>query len=184
MPKTDIDYSKTIIYRIVCNDLSVKEVYVGHTTNFSSRKRGHKIDCCNENRKNHNSKIYKTIRENGGFDNWSMIEIEKFPCNDVNEATARERFWYERSNSSLNTYVPNRSEKERKKQYREENAEQLKEKSKIYYEENADKIKEYNKQYHEQNKEQINARRRELRKIKKEQANTEEPMEQPLEANN
>ena len=31
MPKKIIDYSKTIIYKIVCNDLTITEVYVGHT---------------------------------------------------------------------------------------------------------------------------------------------------------
>ena len=30
------------------------------------------------------------IRENGDWNNWSMIEIEKYPCNDDNEARARE----------------------------------------------------------------------------------------------
>lgn len=35
MPRTAIDYLKTIIYKIVCNDLNVKDVYVGGTSNFS-----------------------------------------------------------------------------------------------------------------------------------------------------
>ena len=48
MPKTDIDYSNTIIYKITCNDVSVKEVYVGHTTNFVQRKHAHKQACNNE----------------------------------------------------------------------------------------------------------------------------------------
>ncbi len=48
MPKTKIDYSKTIIYRIVCKDLSITECYVGHTTNFTKRKCQHKNDCNNE----------------------------------------------------------------------------------------------------------------------------------------
>ena len=34
MPRKEIDYSKTVIYKIVCNDLNVKDVYVGHTTDF------------------------------------------------------------------------------------------------------------------------------------------------------
>ena len=37
MPKQIIDYSKNIIYKMVCNDLNVKDVYVGHTTNFINR---------------------------------------------------------------------------------------------------------------------------------------------------
>ena len=45
MPKTDIDYSNTIIYKITCKDPTVNEVYVGHTTNFVQRKYSHKQNC-------------------------------------------------------------------------------------------------------------------------------------------
>ncbi len=38
MPKKIIDFSKTIIYKIVCNDLNITDVYVGRTTNFINRK--------------------------------------------------------------------------------------------------------------------------------------------------
>ena len=38
------------------------------------------------------------IRKNGGWENWCMIEIEKYPCNDKNEAKARERYWLETLN--------------------------------------------------------------------------------------
>jgi hypothetical protein len=34
MPKDDIDYSNTIVYKIFCNDQSINDVYVGHTTLF------------------------------------------------------------------------------------------------------------------------------------------------------
>ena len=47
MPKTPMDYSKTIIYKIVCNDLSIKECYVGHTTDMTKRKCSHKYSCNN-----------------------------------------------------------------------------------------------------------------------------------------
>ena len=38
MPKDIINYSSTIIYKIVCKDLNVKDIYIGHTTNFIKRK--------------------------------------------------------------------------------------------------------------------------------------------------
>ena len=49
MPKTDVDYSNTIIYKICCKDESITDVYVGHTTNFIQRKYSHKISCSNLN---------------------------------------------------------------------------------------------------------------------------------------
>ena len=42
MPKREIDYSKTIIYRIICKDVNIKDIYIGYTTNFSQKKYAHK----------------------------------------------------------------------------------------------------------------------------------------------
>jgi len=42
MPKQKIDYSKGLIYKLVCRDVTVKDAYVGSTTNFDQRKGGHK----------------------------------------------------------------------------------------------------------------------------------------------
>jgi predicted GIY-YIG superfamily endonuclease len=49
MPKTKMDYSNTIIYKIFCKDPSIKEIYIGHTTNFVTRKSEHKTSCKNSN---------------------------------------------------------------------------------------------------------------------------------------
>ena len=38
MPRKETDYSKTVIYKIVCNDLTITDIYVGHTTDFVVRK--------------------------------------------------------------------------------------------------------------------------------------------------
>ena len=108
MPRKAIDYLKTIMYKFVCNDLHILDTYVGHTTDFTKRKASHKSRCENENDKKHNLKIYKIIRENGGWNNWSMIEIEKYPCAGGNEATTRERHWYEELNAKMNSNVPSR----------------------------------------------------------------------------
>lgn len=112
MPLNKIDYSNTIIYKIVCKDLDVKCCYTGYTTNLTERKTSHKSDCNNETGTRYNYKVYQTIRANGGFENWSIIQIEVFPCNNRNEAGSRERVWYEILNSNMNTCVPSRSGKE------------------------------------------------------------------------
>ena len=147
MPKLPMDYSKTVMYKLVCNDLLITDCYVGHTTDFIRRKYEHKKRCCNENQEAYNLKVYKCIREHGGWSNWSMIEIEKYPCNDSNEATARERYWLENLKPTLNCQIPNRS----KKEYYEENKEHLKEYNKVWNEKN----KEYKKEWYELNKEKI-----------------------------
>ena len=148
MPKQIIDYSKNIIYKLVCNDLNVKDIYVGHTTNFIKRKQGHKNVCYNLDHKSYNLKVYKIIRENGGWLNWSMIEIEKYPCNDKNEACARERYWYELLNANMNSVCPT-FKVEKRKEYEKEYYEK-------YYEQNVHKILKYNKEYRDNNKDKIN----------------------------
>ena len=89
MPKKDIDYSNTTIYKIYCKDTRVTDIYIGHTTNFTKRKWKHKHSCNNLN--NSNFKIYKTIKNNGGWDNWNMIEIAKYNCANAIEAKMKEQ---------------------------------------------------------------------------------------------
>lgn len=106
------NYQKTVIYKIYCKDANITEFYIGHTTNFISRRDTHKSSCNNEKSKKYNMKLYIYIRNNGGWDNWDMIEIEKYQCNDINEAKNRERYYIELLKSSLNYKIPNRTAKE------------------------------------------------------------------------
>jgi hypothetical protein len=180
MPKVPINYQKIIIYKIVSNDLNITDTYVGSTTDFVRRKYEHKNRCINEKSKSHHLKVYKFIRENGGFSNWSMIEIEKYPCNDVNEATKRERFFIEQLNSTLNFVLPQRTYKEwritfkeeialRKKVYLEKNKEEIAIKCKEYREKNKEELAIKHKEYHEKNKEEIIKKNNEYRKKNKEE---------------
>ena len=86
MPKTNCDYSRTVMYKIVCDDLNITDCYVGHTTEFIKRRWAHKARCTNDTNGKYNLNVYKFIRANGSWGNWSMLEIEKFPCIDGNEA--------------------------------------------------------------------------------------------------
>ena len=58
-------------------------------------------------------KVYQIIRANGGWDNWIMIEIEKYPCKDGNEARARERYYFDLLNATMNMIRPFMSDEER-----------------------------------------------------------------------
>ena len=137
------NYSNTVIYKIFCKDSQINDIYIGHSTNFYQRERIHKSNCNNINAKGYNYKIYKIIRENGGWDNWDMIIIEKYKCNNVEEAKERERFWIEKESSSMNITIPNRSKKEYQQIYSMIHKEELTEKAKQYRIKNKDKIKEY-----------------------------------------
>ena len=51
MPKKEIDYSNTIIYKLCCKNPEIKDIYVGHTTDFRRRKCQHKTSCNDQNSK-------------------------------------------------------------------------------------------------------------------------------------
>jgi hypothetical protein len=106
MPKVEIDYSNTIIYKIYCKDSTIKELYIGHTTNFVQRKHAHKQSCINEKSSNHQCKLYKVIRENGGWYNWRMEIINFFNCKDHYEAKIKEQEYFESLNATLNSIEP------------------------------------------------------------------------------
>ena len=142
MPKKPIDYSKCCIYKIEHIE-NENLLYVGHTTCFNKRKAQHKSSCKNEKEKNYNLKVYQMIRNNGGFEMFKIIEIEKYPCKDKREAERRENECMKNLKSNMNMLNSFRTEEDKKNQ---------KENWKFY---NKDKVKEHNKKYYENHKEMI-----------------------------
>ena len=187
MPKVPIDYTKTIIYKLVHkDDLYDENIYTGHTTDMRHRKNSHKTKCTNPDSDKYHLKVYQYIRENGGWDTWLMIEIEKYPCKDVHEARARERVIQTEMKAKLNSDIAGRTRKEwvkdncdklseytkqynidnrekiaeQRKQYHIDNRMMICEKTRNYNKHNKDKIAEKKKQRHEANKDVINEKRR------------------------
>jgi hypothetical protein len=177
MPKLPMDYSKTIIYKIehIDND---SLVYVGHTTCWDKRKYNHKFNCYNEKGGHYNLKLYQMIRENGGWEKFKMIEVEKYPCNDRREAERRENNVMKKFKPNMNTnrsyitkeeldelhrvcikkYYENNKEKinSQMKEYYENN----KEKAKLYRDINKEKIKEQRRAFYKENKDKIQEKRK------------------------
>ena len=106
MPKTAIDYSNTIIYKITCKDEQIHDVYVGHTTNFVQIKDYHQHTCTNTTSDSYNCKLYEVIRNNGGWDNWKMEIVDFFNCKDIYEAIQKEQEYFISLNATLNSVEP------------------------------------------------------------------------------
>jgi len=102
MPKVEIDYSNTVIYKIVCKNANVNDMYIGHTTNFIQKKHAHKQTCNNIKSSGYNLKLYKFIRENGGWSNWEMSIINIYNCTDHLEAKKKEQEYCVSLGDSLN----------------------------------------------------------------------------------
>jgi len=190
MPLTPIDYNKTQIYKLIHNDdINNENIYIGSTTNFVKRKYNHKYDCNNEKAKIYNLKVYQNIRNNGGWIEWKMLLVEKFPCIDKRESDVRERYWIDHFKSQLNTKIPTRSDKEhyndnrkeileKNKNWKDNNKEKINEyyknyrlnnteKAKNYRQNNKEEIKNYRQKNYEKNKEKIKKKQREKYQINK-----------------
>ena len=153
-------YENSVIYKLVHkNDQDNENIYVGSTTNFRGRKLQHKRICCNEKNGKYNLYLYQFIRENGGWDEWEMIAVETYPCENKRELEIRERFYIETLKAKLNQIIPTRTHKE----YREDNKELIKEKKKKEYEDNKEHIKERNLKYRQHNREKITEYNKEYR---------------------
>ena len=161
MPRKAIDYSNTIIYKIQHEDNS-ELIYVGHTTDFTKRKYQHKhFSTCLTNSK-HNLKVYKMIRDNGGWECFRMIEIKKFSCNDSNEACAEEDRIMQELKPIMNSQraYTGLTTQEYNKQYNIDNVDVIKEQQKQYNINNVDKLSEIHKNYRINNNEKIKVYRR------------------------
>mgnify|MGYP003647614657 CR=1 FL=1 len=132
MPKSQIDYSKIVIYKICCKDKEISDVYVGRTTNFQMRQSQHKIQ--SKNSKTNQTFVYININQMGGWGNWEMVIIEEYPCENSIEANNREQYWINKLQASLNTQIKfdNTPDTDYKKEWYFKNREKVREKQENY----------------------------------------------------
>jgi len=137
------------IYKICCDDCP-DFVYVGSTKAFRQRKNQHKTYC-----KTKDFKLYNTIRENGGWDNWRMVIIED--CGEISftQARIKEEENRVKLNGNLNSRKCHNTEEQKKERHNKQS-------NKSYHnnkENNQEKKKESEKKYRENNKEAIEEHR-------------------------
>jgi hypothetical protein len=150
-----------MMYKITCEDIP-EYIYIGCTVNFRQRKCTHKTTCNKEDVIGHNRKLYTTIRENGGWENWTMSPIETYECETKIQAHMRETALMDIYKSNLNSVVSFRSEEEKKtmcqtykQQYCKDNANTIIEKQRQYRKDNANAIIEKQRQSRQENKKAV-----------------------------
>jgi len=90
---------KYILYKICIADYT----YIGSTRDWIQRQRNHKSNFFNANRPAYNYKLYKTIRENGGWDAIEKSPIEEYECDGPVQAHIREEHWRREYNAQMNS---------------------------------------------------------------------------------
>jgi hypothetical protein len=93
MTEFNSKYANAQIYWIHCKDAKINQFYVGSTCNFFDRRVKHIEAFYNPKNKAHNKLLYKYIRENGGWNNFTMDTIEPYPCDNKLELLINEQEW-------------------------------------------------------------------------------------------
>lgn len=141
-----VNYQNGKIYKMVNNETN--DFYVGSTTKkyLAHRKSGHHQDSKQEVRK---SPLMQAIRTYG-ITTFSIILIEKYPCQDKDELCAREQYWIDQLKPTYNVFKALLTDEECK-QYRAQY-------DKEYKATHKDKIREIQRKTREKNKEKRNAK--------------------------
>lgn len=156
------------IYKLIKKDATNDDmVYIGSTEDIDQRMYRHKIACNNINNRKSDYKVYKYIRENGGWDEWTyeiIDEVEVALRDDASKYEGNYILKYDAINK-LNDVVAGRS----KKEYYEQNKEHLSQNMREYYEQNKEQFAQYRKERYKSNKEQILQKQKEGYERDKEQ---------------
>ena len=131
-------YENSVIYKIVCLDPTITDLYVGSTTNLIRRKCAHKNSCLNVNYKKYNYYVYRFIRDNGGFDNWVFVVVRRYNNITTKEELLRkERKYVDKLKPTLNKQIPLQTPKDRYVKQREDRLKAIK----IYDTEHKEQLK-------------------------------------------
>lgn len=147
------EYSNTHIYKLECLDADIKEIYIGHTTNPKQRNWNHCVLSNSNSSNKSNRKLYEFIRNNGGYDRWTMTIIEKLDCNTYQEVLRREQYWMNELKPTLNSIKANQTPEE----YRE---------YKNAWKRNSDSHHKYNREYAKNLTPEQKARNTETRRLR------------------
>ena len=159
--QTEKIYETCIIYMLTINE----ECYIGSTFDFNKRMNYHKNHC-----KQNNHKIYKYIRQNGGWNNVNIRIIDVYYLVTKKFKIETEQYYMDYFHSSLNqrSAFNGLGKKEYQKEYRENNKETLKQKHKQYRENNKETIRQIQKEYFVNNKEKNKQRKKQYYENNKE----------------
>jgi len=136
-----------IIYKIVCNDTNINDSYVGATTKYKLRMEQHKHSCNHSNRK-----VYQSIRNNGGWNNWKIQILSVVPnWNIQRDYRLIEKAMIDLHKPNLNMNIPTRTTKEYHKQF----PEKIKQYIKKYQLKHKEKVKANNLKWREKNRRKL-----------------------------
>ena len=107
------------VYSISCNDKNIKDIYIGSCNNYNNRYKDHKYGALHDiPRKVNQMLVYKMIRANGGWSNWTMKSevFLEYNC-DWNTRRELEQIYIDLLEPTLNRSRAIGHDENRKKKY-------------------------------------------------------------------
>jgi len=99
MPRKYTDYSNTYVYLLTCKNPKISDAYISQTTNLTQRKYKHKRETLDLSIQ---TKLYDSIRKNGGWTNWNCEILEECACTNEIQAKERAHFYILKIKPNLN----------------------------------------------------------------------------------
>ena len=149
-------YSNGVIYIIVCNSDKTL-LYIGSTIHYNRRMTNHKYACNAVSDKKYSLKLYTMIRDNGGWDNFTISILKPYPCETKQQLCIEENRIMIEMEATMNgnkAYCVDTSTVSNKPNY-----------NKQYYLANKDKIIQSVTNNYNNKKETINAIKREKNNV-------------------
>ena len=144
-------------YIIFCYAVGFEAKYVSSTNNFEQEEQMHESAC-----KTEHNKLYKYIRANGGWSNFSMRLVSKRDCDD---ATAIE----------IEQYIIKSFKATLQRETTVQSKETIREKRQQYYATHRELIKEKNTQHSINNREACRAKSKRYRELNAEKLKVKHP---------
>ena len=152
-------YNDYFFYKLVCLTDDIDLSYAGSTTNWRQRKNRHNTAWNNPDDKEYNTKKYQLIRENGGFNNFKMIEIGFRENLTLRQAEAIEEEYRVELRATMNSRKCSsgcQSKQEYDAKYRQEHHQEKVEYNRKYHSEHREEEREYGSKYYQDHKEERN----------------------------
>ena len=151
MPPSPEHYLNSVIYTIQHKTIP-ELLYVGSTSNFTTRSNVHKYNCNNPKSKLYDQHLYKVIRQNGGYDAFTCSIYKKYPCYNKNALLIEEDRILDKCLPLLNknrSYLTSEDKKLYQVKYKQKNKEKIYKYYKLWTITHKDKLEEYKQKHKE-----------------------------------
>jgi predicted GIY-YIG superfamily endonuclease len=93
-------HSGVVVYQLKCKDESVKDTFIGATTNLSNVLRSHRGKY--ESKTYNDRRLYQIIRDTGGWAKWEVCILEDSNFDSAHQINDMKAFWCDKLKPTLN----------------------------------------------------------------------------------